>query len=175
MNELLTKLSSYNLFNYLLPGVLFATIGGPIVHYQLIQKDIVSGLFVYYFLGLVVSRLGSLILEPLLRRFSFVRFANYSDFVAASKKDPQIEVLSEGNNTYRTLCSLFGLLLLLKLYETIEWRFPSLAPRRLMVIIVLLFILFLFSYRKQTSYITKRVKANAGDLSKTTSVVSGSA
>jgi hypothetical protein len=31
----------------------------------------------YYFVGLAVSRFGSLIIEPLLKRFSFVRFAAY--------------------------------------------------------------------------------------------------
>jgi hypothetical protein len=160
MNELLAKLSSYNVFNYLLPGIVFAILAGDIIHYPIIQKNIVTGAFFYYFVGLVVSRFGSLIIEPLLKWLRFVRFADYKDFVAASQKDAKLDVLSEVNNTYRTLASLISLLLLLKLYMKIEERFPRLNEWNWTVLAVLLLVMFLFSYRKQTSYITRRIAGN---------------
>src|SRR2546425_11221618 len=160
MNELLSKISSYNLFNYLLPGIIFAILASQIIHFPIVQRDIITGAFLYYFVGLVVSRFGSLIIEPLLKRLSFVQFADYKDFVAASKKDGQLELLSEVNNTYRTLCSLFTLVLLLKLYTKLECAFPTLKAWHATLLAVLLLVVFLFSYRKQTSYITKRIKAN---------------
>jgi hypothetical protein len=52
------------------------------------------------------------------------------------------------------------LLILLKLYETIESRFPALKDWNATVLVALLLLMFLFSYRKQTQYITKRIKAN---------------
>ena len=121
---------------------------------------IVIGVFLYYFIGLVISRFGSLVIEPLLKYFSFLKFADYKNFVAASKKDKKIELLSEVNNTYRTLSSLFVLQLLLKLYDKIEGRFPVLQECDAIVLLVLLLVLFLLSYRKQTSYITKRIEVN---------------
>lgn len=160
MNELLTKLSSYNLFNYLLPGVLFAILVSETTPYPLIRKDIITGVFLYYFLGLVVSRFGSLVIGPALRGTHFIKFADYKAFVAASKKDTQIEVLSEANNTYRTLCSLFSLLLMLRLYAKIEARLPFLKEWDAMLLMVSLFVMFLFAYRKQTSFIVKRIRAN---------------
>lgn len=159
MNELLNKISSYNLFNYLLPGVIFAVLATEITRYSLVQRDILTGAFLYYFIGLVVSRFGSLIVEPLLKRLSFVKFADYKDFVAASKQDEKLEVLSEVNNTYRTLCSVFSLLLILKLYVKIEERVAFLKEWDSMILLVLLLMMFLFSYRKQSTYITKRIKA----------------
>lgn len=160
MNELLTKLSSYNLFNYLLPGVVFAILASETTGYHLIQKEIITGVFLYYFFGMVVSRFGSLAIDPVLMRLSFVKFAGYKDFVVASKKDPQLEVLSEVNNTYRTLCSLFSLLLMLKLYAKIEARLPFLREWDATLLVLALFVTFLFAYRKQTSYVVKRIKAN---------------
>lgn len=159
MNELLNKISSYNLFNYLLPGVIFAVLASEITRYPLVQRDILTGAFLYYFIGLVVSRFGSLIVEPLLKWLSFVKFADYKDFVAASKQDEKLEVLSEVNNTYRTLCSVFSLLLILKLYAKIEERVAFLKEWDSMILLVLLLMMFLFSYRKQSTYITKRIKA----------------
>lgn len=159
MNELFNKLSSYNIFNYLLPGILFAIFAGEIIHYPLVQRDILTGAFLYYFLGLVVSRFGSLTIEPILKWLRFVKFADYKDFVLVSQKDPKLDVLSEVNNTYRTLAALFGLLLLLKLYVKLEARFPGLKAWDITIMAGLLLIMFLFSYRKQTAYITKRIKA----------------
>ncbi len=158
MNELLNKISSYNVFNYLLPGIVFSLLASEIIHYQIPQKDILTAAFLYYFVGMVVSRFGSLIVEPLLKFFSFVKFADYKDFVAASQKDPKLEVLSEVNNTYRTLASLFSLLLLLKLYTKLEGTFPYFREWDVTILAVLLLVMFVFSYRKQTSYITKRIK-----------------
>ena len=160
MKDLLDKLSSYNLFNYLLPGIIFVVLASEVTHYSFIQQDIVIGAFLYYFIGLVISRFGSLVIEPLLKYFSFLQFADYKDFVAASKKDEKLELLSEVNNTYRTLSSLFILLLLLKLYEKVEGIFPILKEWDAVILMVLMLIIFLLSYRKQTTYITKRIKAN---------------
>jgi hypothetical protein len=157
MNDLLNKISSYNVFNYLFPGVVFAVLAGEVINRSLVQHDVVTGAFLYYFLGMVVSRFGSLIIEPILKGLKFVRFANYKDFVLASQKDAKLDVLSEMNNTYRTLAALFSLLLLLKLYVKLEARFPGLKPWEATILTALLLLMFLVSYRKQTGYITKRV------------------
>lgn len=159
MNSLLEKLSSYNIFNYLLPGIIFVVVAKEFTHYSLIQQDIVVGIFLYYFVGLVISRFGSIIIEPFLRRVSYLNFADYKEFVAASQKDSKLDLLSEANNTYRTFCSLFALLFLLKLYDQIESRFPALKDWSLTIVVFALLVMFLFSYRKQTQYITKRIKA----------------
>ena len=160
MNELLNKISSYNIFNYLLPGTLFAILAGRVINRPLVQADIIVGLFLYYFFGLVISRFGSLIVEPILKGLKFVTFADYKDFVAASQKDAKLDVLSEVNNTYRTLVSMFLLLLLLKGYVRLEDKFPCLKPWNFTILAGLLLVMFLFSYKKQTSYITKRIHAD---------------
>ncbi len=160
MKDLLNKLSTYNIFNYLFPGIIFVILAEKFTHHSLIQEDIVIGVFLYYFIGLVISRFGSLAIEPLLRKISFLCFSDYRDFVNAAKKDEKLEVLSEVNNMYRTLCALFILLLILKLYETIEILFPVLTEWSPTLLIALLLFMFLLSYRKQTSYVTKRIEAN---------------
>src|SRR5882672_3905962 len=160
MNELLNKISSYNIFNYLLPGFLFAILAGEIVHYPSVQQDIFTKLFLSYFLGLVVSRFGSLVIEPILKILSFVEPVHYEDFVGSAQKDPKLEVLSEVNNTYRTLASLFCLLLILKMYVKLEGRFHYLKDWDATIFTIVMVTMFLFSYRKQTSYIAKRIKTN---------------
>lgn len=160
MIDLLSKISSYDLFNYLLTGIIFVILADKLTCYSFIQQDIVIGLFVYYFIGLVISRVGSLVIEPILKskRIAFLKFEPYEKFLAASEKDKKIELLSEVNNTYRTFCSVFAILFLLKIYEGIQIRFSFLRDWDLIALVALLLITFLFAYRKQTRYLTDRIK-----------------
>ena len=160
MKELLDKLSSYNIFNYLLPGILFASFVVRLTYLQILQKDIVVGVFIYYFLGSVVSRIGSLFIEPVLRKMGIVKFAPYEDFVRVSKEDPKLDVLSEANNMYRTLCSLMVCVGTIALYDKASIFWPVLHTVAPTVLIVGLFFLYIFSYRKQTAYITRRIEAS---------------
>lgn len=157
MKDLIEKLTSYNLFNYLLPGILFSVLAERCTGYSFIQSNLFIAFFVYYFTGMVISRIGSLTLEPLLRKTGFVKFAPYEDFVRCVAEDEKLEVLSEANNTYRTIATVFLSLGFLKIIEFVlgylnvpEWVAPS-------TLYTLLLILFLFSYRKQTAYIVKRI------------------
>ncbi|UZR95307.1 hypothetical protein [Chondrinema litorale] len=158
MKDLLNKISSYNIFNYLFPGVLYAVIISKITKINILQEDILVGAFLYYFIGLVISRIGSLLIEPFLKKIKFIKFAEYSDFIQASKDDPKIEVLSESNNTYRTLTSLFFLIIISKVFLLLSNKYQWLIDYKWYFISSSLLIMFAFSYRKQTIYITKRIK-----------------
>lgn len=165
MKELIEKISSYNLFNYLLPGILFVIFAQWITHYRLVQSNIFIALFFSYFVGMVINRIGSLIVEPILRKISFIKFADYAKFIAKSKTDPKLEILSEVNNTYRTLVALFLCLGLTKIYELIAAKLTVLESGAPYILIVALINLFAFSYRKQTNYITNRIKAHKENIS----------
>lgn len=160
MKELIDKISSYNIFNYLLPGILFVSISNQFTCYNFIQDNDFIGAFFYYFIGMVISRFGSLFIEPILKKVSFLKFSDYKSFVSASKKDEKIELFSEINNTYRTITAMLVILLLLKLYNHLQvrWDIPQKPTNFILVVLILL--VFLFSYRKQTNYITKRIDAN---------------
>lgn len=160
MKEILDKISSYNLFNYLLPGTVFVFLLAKISVINLIQKDILIGGFLYYFIGLVISRIGSVIIEPLLSKLNFIKFADYSDFVTYSKVDTKIDILSESNNMYRTIIALILCLLLTKLFTWITEISGLTKIWSYIILLIVILILFLFSYRKQTNYITKRIIAN---------------
>lgn len=159
MSDFLGKLSSYNLFNYLLSGVLFVVLSEAFTSYSFAREDLVIGVFLYYFIGLVVSRIGSLLVEPLLKWVKFIRFAEYSDFVKISKIDPKLEILSEQNNIYRTLIAVFVGVLLLKFLEILKVYFFCVDRGEWIILYVFISLLLLFGYRKQTNYITRRIES----------------
>jgi hypothetical protein len=106
-----------------------------------------------------VSRFGSLIIEPLLKKFKFLKFAENKDFVKASAKDEKIEILSEANNMYRTFIATFLLLGLVKLYCLLATKWIFLNEYSDWIMVLTIIGIFLFSYRKQTNYITKRINS----------------
>ena len=157
MKEIIDKISSYNLFNYLFPGIIYVVLLREMTDYDLIQENNFIGAFLYYFIGLVISRFGSLVIGAILqsKRLKFIKFADYSDYVFASDKDSKIELFSEVNNMYRTIISLFVLLLLSKLYNWLSECLGFSKSISFITLSVLLLILFVFSYKKQTGFVVK--------------------
>ena len=160
MQEILTKISRYNLFNYGLTGAVFIIFIIFIFKPEsvfIIQQNVAIFLLISYFTGSILSRLGSLCIEPLLEKTRFVIFANYTDFLNAKKIDSTINDLSEENNTYRTYIMSFFILFILMLIKILNYHIPISRNSLIFITIILLLVLFLFSYRKQTSYIRKSV------------------
>jgi len=158
MSEILKKISSYNIFINLFPGVIFCLIVDKYLSYPLIQQDLLVSLFLYYFVGLVISRVGSLVIEPLLKIIGVLKYSDYKDYVAASKVDSKIDVLLETNNMYRSVTSLFLCILIAIGFNLVSNKYPIISELSMSITTIFLFLLFLFSYLKQTSYICKRVE-----------------
>lgn len=158
MKDILEKISSYNLFNYLLPGAIFAVLGQRLEIIALPKADILVLAFLYYFIGMAVSRVGSLIMEPVFKKLKIVTYSPYAEYLKASEKDPKMATMVEVNNTYRTLASAFfsiviGLVITVvadKLNLTVETREYWLTGG--------LFVLFVYSFRKQSAFIVSRVR-----------------
>ena len=75
MTDFLNKLSSYNLFNNLLPGILFVVLLSHFTEYRVSQDTLLLNLFLYYFIGLTISRISSITIEPFLKKIKLsVRF-----------------------------------------------------------------------------------------------------
>ncbi len=158
MKDLTDKIGSYNIFNYLIPGVVYTVLISKWVRINLIQDDLLIGAFLYYLIGLIISRIGSLFVKPALDFIGFVKDEPYEDFVDASEKDTKIDKLSEVNNTYRTLIALFLSLIITKGIISLYNFLDITSDLKWILSCLVLFVLFLFSYRKQSNFITKRIR-----------------
>lgn len=126
----------------------------------MILDNLFIGVFAYYFIGMILSRIGSVIIEPLLKRSGFVKFAEYTDFMKVSKTDPKLEVLSEANNMYRTIISLFVTLFILLGAQKLARHWSFFNENQEFLALIFLFILFAFSYKKQSNYIFHRINSS---------------
>ena len=114
MDKFIEKLEEYKIFNYLLPGIIFTYLLKYYVGIDIFQSNVIEMAFIFYFIGSVISRFGSVVIEEILKKIKFIKYSNYNDYINAVKKDDFIKKLLISNNTYRTLCAGFLLILIIK-------------------------------------------------------------
>ena len=158
MDKLIEKLSEYNILNYLIPGVLFLCFIDALEIHDINEKNIFLMLFGGYFAGMILSRLGSIIIEPLFKWLKIVVYASYSDYLKAEKKDTKLPRLVSENNMFRTFVAMFILLIIMYLCSLSSRINVFLHSRwAILFLMIILLILYSLAFRKQTSYIRKRV------------------
>lgn len=174
IKSIIEKITSYNLFNNLLPGIVFCHVVERTTQIVFKGDSFFENLFIYYFIGMLVGRVSSLFIEPMLMKMkiknkqskvkeAYIRFAPYKDYVEASESNPFIKVLNESCNMYRCFISVFLLVACCKIYDAYAraW-FCKLwsAGNDVKVIVMCLIIasLFVMSYKKQVDYIRDRVE-----------------
>lgn len=163
LSKLLDKISSYDFLNYLLPGSIFCVLLKHLVGYDIIAFSMIENFLICYFVGLVISRFGSLVIKELMKKVGFFVEVNYKDFLAAEKVDPKLTVLNAVNNMFSSFASAMSLLLLAYLVKYIAIIATIVTNHFGLIVVVLLLVLFLFSIRKQTAFIKKRVENTQGN------------
>lgn len=158
MNNFINLISSYNLLNYFLPGALLFA-GAK----YLLQIDIPLGsnfytLVIVYFVGLFINRIGSLVIEPFFRKIGFLKFVEYEDFCKAENIDKhgKLQILSRVNNSYRSYTVVFLIIsfaAVVKIFKDCKYCYPYIV----LVVSLFSFLIFLFSYKKQTKYVASYV------------------
>ena len=154
---LFSKISNYNILNNLIPGAILCVVFKYLVGYDIMNVGTLELIVIFYFAGMINSRIGSLVLEPLLKKIKWVTFRDHHSFVEAEQKDKKINSLVEVNNMYRSMVSIGFTSLIVKFYYVgveQQWNFGNVSE---WILLVALFLLFAFAYKKQTKYIVSRI------------------
>lgn len=162
MEQFFNKLENYNILNYILPAIVFDFGCQYYINVDLIStNNVFASAFLYYFLGLVISRIGSLFVKPLLWKLKILNVKDSSvskNFFQAEEKDPKIKILFADYNMYRNFISTFLLLLIGKLIYILNDFININSTIFYTALLIFLLILFIISYKKQLSYIHSRVE-----------------
>ena len=67
IKNLVEKISSYDILNNLFPGVIFCSIVERTTRITFSTGEIWEDLFLYYFAGMIISRIGSIFIEKILK------------------------------------------------------------------------------------------------------------
>ena len=162
LKVLIEKLSQYNILTNILPGTILCIVFTFCIGYNMLVTDNwYLQCVIFYFAGIVNNRFGSLALEPLLKKLKILKFTSYKDYIVAESKDAKITILSTENNVFRSYASLCVIAIFASIFkileDKIEWIKNCESEYKMMTLLVLLLIVFILSYRKQTSYVNKRI------------------
>lgn len=157
MDKFLNKISEYHFIQTIVPGIIFTYFSKIFYDVNLFTEKPIYDFIIMLIIGLIISRIGSLIIEPVLQKIKILNFCKYSDYIEASQKDSIIKNLSETNNLYRVIIAAFFLILLEKFYLFLLKEFVWLNDWSYFILSIVAIVLFIFSYRKQTKYINERV------------------
>lgn len=159
MGSIIEKLDSYEIMTNLLPGAFFGMTLRLFCEVKLPVVNIGEEVATYYFMGFIINRLGSLIVNPLLLKFNFIKEVTYEEYVKAEKKNEKVRTLAEICNYYRSILTASLCLLIIKIINgfnentswlLVNWKFCFLLGCTT---------LFLFSYMKQIRFVCRRVEA----------------
>ena len=152
------KLSLYNLVTNILPGAVLCIIFKYCIGYDLFVSDnwFLLGIL-FYFIGMINNRVGSIVLMPLFKWTHFIKLKPYQEYVSAEKKDETITTLSTESTVFRSYTAVCFNSLITMLFKTIADRCVFLSNHSTLLLLILLLLIFAFSYKKQLRFVQKRI------------------
>lgn len=156
MEKVIEKISNYHIFNYIIPGSIFLIICSEYLHLLTINR-VLSFIVISYFVGIIISRISSLITEKIIIKVFKVKKEPYCDFIKAAKKDEKIDIILQDRNMYRNIVTTIIIVLLLKVM--VVFKFIKYLKNQYVQLIIIFFliILFILSYIKQNNYLILRI------------------
>lgn len=155
LDSIIDKISSYNILNNLLPGGAFVFLIKIVVNYSMFQNDLLYDFILVYLLGVIMNRLGSLLIEPLFTKLKLIKKKDYKNYL--NLKDDKMQNLVETSNVYRSLVSTILVVTIISIYFTLIRVYID-KNYETIIFILMIFALFSMSYIKQQSYISERIK-----------------
>lgn len=155
------KLDAYNLVANLVPG---AALIYALNFYGFPTPDpsqIGAFVLVSFVVGVLTNRLGSILVDPLLRnpRIKFLHPKNYSAFITSEKDDPKLDMIVANAGLYRTFVTCGFIFLFLILVDLIIEKI-NLDDRYLFTIFIFIgIIISALALRKEDNYIHQRIAA----------------
>lgn len=156
MDKIIDKIDKYNLFTNIVPGYLLLMFN---IYYLKIENlNIGEQIIISYFVGQTLSRLGSIIGQKILFKFTKEKGESYDKYIIASDKDTKIATLMQERNMCRTFCVLFVICII----EIILTKIINInSIKSDIILIILLFILlviYAISFCKYNKYVLDRIQ-----------------
>lgn len=149
MEKIIDLISNYDLLNNILTGTVFFEVTRIITGLELMNKDSFERVIMYYFAGMLISRIGSLFFEKAMLRSRFIEKSESNEYYKAEKSNSKIKLLNTYANIYRTQIANFAILSIVALLKGPDFTYC--------IISIIVGFVFAFAYRKQVDYIRKNV------------------
>lgn len=156
---IIDRVSSYQFFNFVYPGLLLSGVFDIYDVVDVFSLNIWYVLLISYSLGMLASRIGSIVIENIFVCCKWMERFDYDEFNKAEKSNSKVSLHLEISNMFRTI-SATSLLILIARVANCIYDFGFSMPWGIVLIVLAIFILFCFSFTKQYEYLKKCIAAN---------------
>lgn len=154
VNSLFNRLSSYQILAILLPG---ASLLGYMKFYLSIEIKVDENVWWFllssYVTGVILSRIGSVVIEGIMKKFSYIKKYDVQRYLIKRKDDDLVETLLSFANLYRSFSAVFLVLPIISIlcgYNPFKYYL-------IYFLYIMLLILFINSFYKQYKYFCNAV------------------
>ena len=156
MDKVIDKIDKYNLFTNIVPGYLLLMFN---IYYLKIENlNIAEQIIISYFIGQTLSRLGSIIGQKILFKFTKEKGESYDKYIIASEKDTKIATLMQERNMCRTFCVLF-VICIIEIILTKIININSIKSDIILIILLfMLLVIYTISFCKYNKYVLDRIQ-----------------
>ncbi len=164
MDNIINKISSYNILNHLLPGVVFAIMLRFFTIFNIFTGEIILDLFLFYFVGAIIGRIGSFI-KYFFNWTELTIFEKRKDFLKSEKNNGKIKSLVEASNNHRNFAAMFLLLFIALIADFFVkiYNINIFQPWFYAILVIILFFFFCWSYVKQSEIISEDVRSDVNE------------
>lgn len=159
MDKIIDKISSYHIFNYIIPGYIFILICDKYFNIKICDSNAVNNIISAYIVGLIIGRISSIFIENRLYHIFKIKNESYENYIKAEEKNDKLKVILQDRNMYRNLFTTFLLLLLIKILIFFNLFSIFNHDIGIVIILVVIVIIFAISFKKQSIYAISRIKA----------------
>lgn len=159
MEDILKKISKYDILVYLAPGCLMVAIPKAFCDVNLLLDNLVIDCIIIYSYGIVCEIVGSAVFS-LLDKMKIIDFVEYDDFIRINKDKNKIGIISRKVSIYKSIVGAIFCSIIICYY----CKFIKILDQGNIAILVTGFIaiwIIIDGVKKQISYIKKRMKAQA--------------
>ena len=159
MENLVNSISKYQLAINLIPGYIFAILLQRYAHIVLLEGDVLQDAFVSYFFGLIIGRIGSIVVEKLMDRYNktYKHAPKYDGKIKAERIDPKIEILDRQCTIYRNCCAGCCCVIIGIFINCLFGDGSFSSSGKYILIFLVLTILLVKAMDKQCTYVNKRI------------------
>lgn len=157
MEILLNIIGSYDILGHCIQGILF-------VHYlqKIYSLTIMTGTFaidfaLIYFIGLIIGRLGAF-LDKILIKLGDTKIKYFKYMADVENEDKMIQTLKTNKNMLRNFMATILIILVIETFSFVSnIRHIEIDIIKRVVALVVLLVIFDFSYKRVNNYISKRI------------------
>lgn len=157
MDKIIETLNPYDIITSLIPGIVFCQFTDWFYGTVLVTDDTASLLISGYIFGQLISRVGSLIVEPVCKITKIIVMAPYNEWLEAKRLDNEISSITEKSTVFRSWVSLALIQIIMPYIVNLNDSVIMFGYWNFFILQLVALVFLLLAYRKQVAYARKRV------------------